>query len=117
MIVYKIRRKADGMFSTGGSSPSFTKNGKIWKQKGHLTNHLNQLDNDSKFIYLTVCEIIPYELVEQPAGPAVDIGVYLMDLANKKKIRKDNAYAAKQAYHKEQRRLEFEKLKQEFGDD
>lgn len=36
MIYYKIRRKSDGLYSTGGMTPSFTKQGKVWHTKGGL---------------------------------------------------------------------------------
>ena len=117
MIVYKIRRKSDGKFSTGGSYPSFTKNGKIWKQKGHLTSHLNQLDAPSKVRYIKECEIIPFELVELPAGPPLSISNYLQEIENKQIKRKEDAKAVKDAYQKEQRREEYRKLMKEFGTD
>lgn len=41
-VVYKIRNK-DGLYSTGGSSPSFTKNGKVWNSKSALNNHIRML--------------------------------------------------------------------------
>ncbi len=117
MIVYKIRRKSDGKFSTGGGHPSFTKNGKIWKQKGHLTSHLNQVAIFSKQIYLNECEIVPFELIEQPAGPSMSISTYLTEIQDRKDKRKADFNARFEAHQKEQRRLAFEKLKQEFGDD
>jgi len=40
--LYKIRRKDDGLFSTGGQDPRFTKNGKAWKI-GPMLNHLTML--------------------------------------------------------------------------
>lgn len=42
-VVYKIRRKSDGLFSTGGSVPSWTENGKTWNTRGALSNHMAQL--------------------------------------------------------------------------
>lgn len=38
--VYKIRNKTSGLFSTGGSSPGFTKVGKTWSTIGYLKSHL-----------------------------------------------------------------------------
>lgn len=78
MKIYKIRRKSDGLFSTGGVSPSWSKTGKTWNQIGHLKNHLNQFkdryDYDfetKKHIrvdkipkYYSDCEIIVYELTQ-----------------------------------------------------
>lgn len=39
-IVYKIRRKSDGLFSTGGCDPKFNRVGKTWSTKGALNGHL-----------------------------------------------------------------------------
>lgn len=39
---YMIRRNSDGLFSTGGMDPRFSKNGKAWSNFGHLRNHLHQ---------------------------------------------------------------------------
>lgn len=44
MFVYKIRRP-DGLFSTGGMSPGFTKIGKTWSNIGHVKTHLRQFYN------------------------------------------------------------------------
>ncbi|MDE2095737.1 MAG: hypothetical protein KGL39_00640 [Patescibacteria group bacterium] len=39
--VYKLRRKSDGLYSTGGTDPNFVAcKGKEWKNIGHLKNHL-----------------------------------------------------------------------------
>ena len=38
--IYKVRRKSDGLFSQGGFSPSFTKEGKFWTTKQHLKLYL-----------------------------------------------------------------------------
>lgn len=85
--IYRIRRKSDGLFSTGGMSPRFTKKGKIWQGLGPLKNHLNLLldqrktslrhkrdekspyhsgyrDYNEKFIY-EECELIEYLLEEK----------------------------------------------------
>jgi hypothetical protein len=76
MFVYKIRRKSDGLFSTGGMSPNWSKTGKTWNAIGHLKNHLHQFDHiydynretgqsfyrdETPNIY-GGCEIITYEL-------------------------------------------------------
>lgn len=38
--IYKLRRKADGKFSTGGSEPKFGKTGKNWSRRADLENHI-----------------------------------------------------------------------------
>ena len=44
MKIYKIQREIDGMFSKGGIPyVTFSKAGKTWNAKQHLTSHLTQL--------------------------------------------------------------------------
>lgn len=117
-IVYKIYRKTDGLFSMGGSSPRFSKTGKVWKQKGHLTNHLNQVDlrltRGGKHIY-SDCEIIPYELKEVQTGPGFTIEEYLME-RNERLAQQEAERQERMAnYQKEQRRQLYEQLKHEFN--
>jgi len=40
LIHYKIRRKSDGLFSSGGEFPSFDAVGKVWTRHNHLSCHL-----------------------------------------------------------------------------
>ena len=116
-IVYKIYRKTDGLFSMGGSTPKFNKVGKIWKQKGHLTNHLNQVDfrpiRDDKHVY-SDCEIIPYELTETQVGPGFTISEYLDERERKKEEAKLERQKRREEWEKEQRRKQYKKLKEEF---
>lgn len=42
-IAWKIRRK-DGLYSTGGLCPKWSKRGKVWNSIGSLKNHLHLLD-------------------------------------------------------------------------
>ena len=39
-FAYMIRRKADGLFSTGGMAPLFTKVGKMWRNLKTFHGHL-----------------------------------------------------------------------------
>jgi len=116
-IVYKIRRE-DGLFSMGGSTPSFNKTGKIWKQKGHLTSHFSQLwrgtgSFNRDHVYKD-CEIVPYELSEVQAGPGFTIFEYLEERKRKKDEADQARKERQEAWNKEQRRKEYESLKQEF---
>ena len=38
--MYKIRRKSDGLFSTGGQVPDFNKAGKTWDTLPQLMRHI-----------------------------------------------------------------------------
>lgn len=114
-IVYKIRRNGDGLFSSGGRWPSFSKTGKIWKQKGHLTSHLGQLDRHRKTVYDN-CEIVPYELVETPAGPSITIDEYLRIVDERSAARGLVRKNKQEEWARERRLKEFERLKKEFGE-
>lgn len=65
--IYKII-DSQGRFSTGGVAPYFTKNGKIWKTKGHLTQHLQQTLPYYKRLKKThpyeSCKVVVYNVVE-----------------------------------------------------
>ena len=39
-VGYMIRRKSDGLFSSGGSGPKFTSIGKVWRNANTFHNHL-----------------------------------------------------------------------------
>jgi hypothetical protein len=60
VVVFKIRRIKDGKFSTGGSVPMFTPNGKTWSEK-NLKLHLS-LVNDERYGNKPYhgCEIVKY---------------------------------------------------------
>jgi hypothetical protein len=94
MTVYKIRRKSDGLFSTGGIAPAFSPKGKTWTNRGALTNHLvlirGQIERARRYIELypqsysrinsslstlyNDCEVVEFELVEiERATEPVDL--------------------------------------------
>lgn len=123
-IVYKIRRKSDGLFSKGGSTPSFSKIGKIWKQKGHLTSHVNQLWNNGlgyrnhthpyqKHVYED-CEIVSYEIVETEMPGTQTIMEYIKEREEEKRQEAVRAQERREKAAKEARRAEYEKLREEF---
>lgn len=61
MIVYKIRRKSDGLFSTGGTTPRFTSKGKTWSGMGQIKNHLNQFVTHDYTNKKLLARYYPYE--------------------------------------------------------
>jgi hypothetical protein len=44
--LYKLRRKSDGLYSTGGTSPGWSKKGKTWNTLAALSGHLAQHRGD-----------------------------------------------------------------------
>jgi len=80
-FIYKIKDTNTGLFSTGGMSPRWTKNGKVWNSIGSLKCHLRQFMatkkvkdtsgyyvTDWKVLYNKIphnWEVIEIELVEK----------------------------------------------------
>lgn len=64
MIVYKIRRTTDGLFSKGGEKPFFDTKGKLWKARNHVTSHMTQLGDNKKSFFYKDCEVVSFEIVE-----------------------------------------------------
>lgn len=60
--IFRIRQDKTGLFSSGGIRPSFSKKGKIWKARGHLSNHFAQF-NDRNDVYKD-CTVVEYEIRE-----------------------------------------------------
>jgi hypothetical protein len=68
MLLYKIKRKTDGKFSAGGTSPNFSPTGKSWT-RGHLKQHLALLKlcygwHGMAGVLYPDCEIIEYTVEE-----------------------------------------------------
>jgi len=65
--VFKIRRKSDGLFSTGGTTPTFNKKGKEWKARGHVSSHMKQVGSyysrKTKTDYYSDCEVVTFEVI------------------------------------------------------
>jgi hypothetical protein len=62
---YKIRRKSDGLFATGGfhyGSVRWDKNGKMWKRLGDLHNHFAGQSSKANTEYFQDAEIVEYEV-------------------------------------------------------
>lgn len=71
-IIYKIRRKSDGLFSMGGTTIRFTNVGRVWKRKSDLTNHINTLSSVDIEKYYEDCEIVTFELIEKETQSVVE---------------------------------------------
>lgn len=75
MKIFKIRNTRTGLYSCGGSMPSFTKKGKSWKCIGHIKNHIHNIRNPYKKTYMNECElvIIEYTETEKSTRSMIDV--------------------------------------------
>lgn len=98
---YKIRRKADGLFSMGGTHPSFTKQGKVWNTLSSFTAHLKLVNA----AYYDDCDVVTIEVThrEVDACPIADI-LSATKTTLVKKIAEQQAQraAARERYEREQ---------------
>lgn len=117
-IVYKIRRKSDGLYSTGGTSFHFNKKGKVWKGDGPLKLHIGMLiqHRDSEYALLEEyedCEVVELEMkeVEGESSPVSDWANLILDRRMKKDEEYKRAEEEKKAAY---RKAKYEELKKEF---
>lgn len=68
MIMYKIRNRETGLYSTGGMKPNWSKDGKTWG-KGHVGSHLRQFIGhgfrDADIDFYANAEIVQIEVKEE----------------------------------------------------
>ena len=83
MLIYKLRRKTDGLFSTGCLCPYFTKLGKVWKSIPYIKTHLRQLKDPEVY---AECEVVEYEITEKTIYPLDEVKKDLPDRADQVEI-------------------------------
>jgi hypothetical protein len=108
MKVYKIRDKATGLFSSGGSMPDWSSKGKAWNNRGALSSHLSIVNNIGVY---NNAEMIEYETIENAIIPIVDL-LEQKKLKKAEQTRKYNEYIQKTIEERERKLLE--ELKQKY---
>lgn len=102
MSTYKIRDLATGLFSTGGSTPRWSKRGKVWTNLGHVKRHLQQLWRDAA--YPETAEVVEFIEAE---GPKISV----QDLLQVIKQQRDALALERQAAQESRiRKLELKEL-------
>lgn len=115
MVIYRVKSRKTGLYSKGGTWPSFSKTGKIWKNIGHLRNHFNVLDARGRKIYKdNDVEIIEIEITEEVVC-STSFDEFLQEAADREQDRKDKRKQRVEAFLAEQRRKQFLELQKEFG--
>lgn len=110
--MYKIKR-ADGKFSAGGMYPTFTRGGKIWKRRGDLTAHLNQVRKNGVY---ADCEIVEIVMIEQHVG-TISLQEWMSEVQDKKAKAEQKRREEYEARQRAFRRQQFLELQKEFGDE
>jgi hypothetical protein len=69
--MFKIKNTETGLFSCGGTNPSWSKIGKVWPKRGHVTSHLSLVREYKNNAVYTNCIIEEYEMVS--VGTVCDV--------------------------------------------
>ena len=112
--VYRIKCLSGpraGLFSTGGSTPRWSKRGKLWPGKGPLSSHLGLVRKEC----YKDCVVVTYELTE------VEISTEsVQDVIQQKMDRKAQQQEEKRLAHEaalaRKRKALYDELKAEFGE-
>lgn len=114
-FVYKIRRKSDGLFSSGGSSPTFTKKGKVWRDRASLDKHLGMIlqypDRSWGWPKYEDCEVVVFII---GVTDREDIQKYANVILERKADRKRKAKEEQEERARARRRETYNVLKKEF---
>lgn len=115
ITVFKIRSKTTGMFSTGGQSPGWSKKGKTWNQRGHVSTHLSGLYRTGRETYRdNQAEVVECVIREENVG-VTPVSEWISAVEQRKA---DKELARKQAAEdrqRQQRYAEYQRLQKEFG--
>jgi hypothetical protein len=116
-IVYMIQSK-DGQFSSGGTYPRWGRKGKIWRQRGHLSNHLAQSGSHGRQFYTAGgAKVVEYMLTQEPKN-AYPIAEYIEavdkrrnERQNKHKVREYEDLLARQERERQEmwRKIHYDK--------
>ena len=114
--IYKIRSKKTGLFSKGGSTPSFSKKGKIWNGIGPLKLHFNQFIGRGYIGrgYYEDCEVVEYELVEAEVAVS-DCSEWMEASKERQEQREMERKIRAQQWRVAQEMKELERLRKKFG--
>jgi len=87
MIIYKIKSLTTGRFSTGGDCPNYTKKGKTWAEKGHVSSHLSSQSRYGQQSYrVNQCVIVCYDF-EAGTETEFDIDQWRTEVAERRAVR------------------------------
>lgn len=97
--IYKIRDKDNGLYSTGGTSPRWTKHGKTWNSIGSVKTHINNWSSaysSNRGEAPQGWEIVEFVLHEEESNKW-PVNAYINELKRRDAIRKNFGYTIDRA--------------------
>lgn len=111
--IYKLRNAA-GEYSKGGSSPRFSKKGKIWSGIGPLKLHFNQLDKTGRQIYRDQQVEVETIVITEECVSRSDIEPWISDVAERAAAREAETKAKVAAWRKSRELEELARLQGKY---
>lgn len=114
--VFKIRDKATGLFSRGGTNINnlWTKEGKSWSNIGHLKNHLNQFaSNRNSTDPYTNAEILEVE-INYDTCMKMDVSEIFDEMKLNKSQLEEKSRLRFKKWLEERERKQLEQLKKKY---
>ena len=99
MHLFVIQRRSDGLYSTGGTHPSFNEVGKIW-QRRDLSAHLAMHEGDCP--YYDYCDVVEIEYKNLSCSSIAD------ELNGRWLAHRRNARHAQKEAHREKTQKEMD---------
>jgi len=109
---FKIRNR-DGLFATGGDTVTWSKSGKTWAQRGHLSSHFTQLRARCLKDYeLAGAEVIEYEMVVKSVEPTT---VWVTAAVERREAKETQRKEASLKWQRDAELKELKRLKEKYG--
>ncbi len=115
ITVFKIRSKTTGMFSTGGNYPKWTKKGKTWNMRGHVSSHLSGLYAGGKRTYADNQAEVVECIIREENVAVVPVSEWIADVERRKADKENARKNAAEDRQRQQRYAEYQRLQKEFG--
>ncbi|RWZ87300.1 MAG: hypothetical protein EO766_12305 [Hydrotalea sp. AMD] len=113
--IYKIRSATTGLYSSGGNSPKFTKTGKVWRARNHLTCHLNQLDRHGRHTYEQNNAYIETIEIQEVVASTESVSDYIKERDRIRQEHERQLQQAREEADRKRRKEQYDKLHKEFG--
>lgn len=115
ITIYKIRSRVTGLYSTGGGTPGWSKKGKTWNQRGHVSNHLHGLYPAGKRTYIEHAAEVVTCIIREEDVETTAVSDWLAGVEQRKAEKEAKAKKAFDDRQKAKRFAEYQKLQREFG--
>ena len=115
ITVFKIRSKTTGLFSTGGQSPGWSKKGKTWNMRGHISTHLSGLYRTGRETYTNHQAEVVECIIREENVATVPVSEWIADVERRKADKETARKNATEDRLRQQRYAEYQRLQKEFG--